>query len=137
MAQPFLIPYRALQAGDQPRPYLVLALTGINGQSGRVPGLVDTGADGTSLPLGYASLMGYTPATLAVETFGQADGTAQGYRALQPSRARVPEIPDIEWEISPMFASGAQIPLWGRVDFMRQFNVGIFETAQHFTITSA
>src|SRR5438132_9779777 len=99
MAQPFAVPYRALQAGDQPRPYLVLELTGINGTSGRVPGIVDTGADGTSLPLGYASLMGYTPATLTLETFGQADGTAQGYRAQQPSKAKVLEIPDIEWEI--------------------------------------
>lgn len=43
-----------------PRPYLVLHVTGPNGGASRdVPGLVDSGADATSLPLEYALLMGY------------------------------------------------------------------------------
>ena len=39
-------------------------MTGINGASGNVTGLIDTGADITQLPVGFASLMGYDASTL-------------------------------------------------------------------------
>lgn len=133
-AQPFVIPYRTIVTGDRPRPYLVMHVTGINGQNGPIVGIVDSGADTTTLPFGYVSLMGYTSATLTQETITQAAGTAMAYRALQPSTAVVPEIPEVPVEICPTFVQG-QVALWGRLDFMACFEVVIMEKQQQFSIT--
>jgi hypothetical protein len=111
-------------------------VTGINGRSGPVPGIVDSGADTTSFPIEYAQLMGYTPATLETETFSQAAGTASGYRATLPCTAVVPEVPGTVVSMTPSFVPGAQMVLWGRTDFMRVFDVHISESNQHFTITA-
>jgi hypothetical protein len=135
VAQPFRIDYRPFVAGDAPRPYLIMVVTGANGRSGPVMGLVDSGADTTSFPFGYASLMGYSTTTLTEETFLQAAGTGSAYRALAPSSAHVPEIPDVEIEMYPQFVRGAQLVLWGRRDFMTRFDVTIQESQKAFIIT--
>lgn len=59
-----LVVYRDLGLGE-PRPILILHVTGPRGAKGDIAGLIDTGADGTVLPAGYAPLMGYTPADIA------------------------------------------------------------------------
>lgn len=59
MTSPLVVAYRDLGFGAA-RPYLVLSVTGVNGQTGLVAGLIDSGADNTVLPAGYAPLMGYT-----------------------------------------------------------------------------
>jgi hypothetical protein len=112
-----------------------LTLTGLNGRSGNVLGLVDSGADTTSLPFGYASLMGYSAATLTKEDCGQVVGTATAYRATHACKAIVPEAPGVEIEMLPLFVAGSEIVLWGRRDFMRRFEVLISESHQRFSIT--
>lgn len=134
--QPFSIPYRPFVDGDTPRPYLVMEVTGINGSKGAVMGIVDSGADTTCLPFGYASLMGYDSTLLVEESFTQASGSGVAYRATKPCVARVPEIPDVEIEIFPQFIQGADMVLWGRMDFMKVFEVTIREAMQTFVITA-
>ncbi len=113
----------------------MLHVTGVNGRDGRILGIVDSGADTSSFPFGYASLMGYTPQTLVPETFGQAGGTGTAFRAQQPCTAYVPEIPQVVVSMTPSFIPGAQMVLWGRKDFMTYFDVAFQETQQRFTIT--
>ena len=135
MAQPFVVKYRSLAAGGPLRPYLFLVLTGLNARSGPVPGIVDSGADSTSLPFGYASLMGYSTETLEARPFTQVGGASAGYTALQPCTGFVPEIADVVIEMRPMFIEGAQVALWGRQDFMSRFDVTFRERQQEFIIT--
>lgn len=98
-------------------------------------GLVDSGADTTSFPFGYASLMGYTPATLNPQmSFGVA-GSTTSYLAKEPSSMFVPEVEKIVIDIRPLFIPGSQMVLWGRDDFMMRFDVAIREKAQEFSIT--
>jgi len=52
------VAYRDLGLGEL-RPFLVLMVAGPGGAKGSIAGLIDSGADGTVLPAGYASLMGY------------------------------------------------------------------------------
>jgi len=47
----------------------------------------------------------------------------------------VPEIPEYVFEITPCFVQGCQIALWGRTDFMHQFDVHIMERSQRFELT--
>jgi hypothetical protein len=93
VADPLVIAYRDFGWGGA-RPYLVLHVTGINGQSGLIPGLLDSGADNTVLPAGYAPLMGYTGDDLVTMQGTQVGGSITLRNATQPSRAYVPEIPD-------------------------------------------
>jgi hypothetical protein len=119
--------------GNGARPYLALHLTGINGASGAVVGLLDSGADVTSLPLGYASLMGYRPETLTSMIIGTAGAPAQAHRANQPCAAEVIGIEGVKFELHPVFVSNAT-PLWGRSDFMRIFRVLFDEVGQRFEL---
>ena len=135
MAQPFFIGYRDFGQAGGPRPYLVMHLHGINGKSGPVWGLIDSGADRTSLPWEFAALMGYEPEDLQREPCVQAGGTTFAYMATKPCTAVVPEIPDVPVSFNPTFIQGAQIILWGRQDVMRSFDVTIMETQQRFSIT--
>lgn len=99
-------------------------------------GLVDPGADTTSFPLGYASLMGYTPQMLIPQTTMQVAGTTTTFLAQQPSTMYVPEIPDVVIETTPLFVPGSQLVLWGRCDFMARFDVAVIERRQIFTLTT-
>jgi hypothetical protein len=74
MPDSLLIAYRDFGWGGV-RPYLVLHVTGINGASGLIPGLLDTGADSTVLPAGYAPLMGYTASDLETKQGTQVGGS--------------------------------------------------------------
>ncbi len=93
--------------GNGTRPYLALHVTGINGTSGRIVGLLDTGADTTLLPLGYASLMGYGPQTLTAATVGTAGAPADAHRADVPCAAQVVGIGDVALELHPVFVASA------------------------------
>lgn len=114
-----------------------MTLVGINGRSGNVIGIVDSGADASCLPFDYATLMGYTVETLHEEAFLQVGGSATAYRATEPCSAFVPEIPEVVVEMYPLFVRGAEMILWGRTDFMAEFDVRLMEKAQVFTITPA
>lgn len=133
MAQPFVIGYRDFGQGGV-RPYLVMQLTGINGASGPVWGLVDSGADLTSLPFEFATLMGYSAGDLQMSQGIQAGGTMTTYRALSPCSATIPEIPSVTVSLSPVFIQGSRTILWGRQDFMQHFDVTIMESRQCFSL---
>jgi hypothetical protein len=136
VTQPFLIGYRDFGQGG-PRPYLVMHVTGINGRSGRLWGLVDSGADRTSMPFGFATLMGYGPQDLTVQQGLGAGGTFTCYVAHALSTAIVPEIPGPVVSFAPMFVQGSKTVLWGRTDFMSRFDVTILERSSQFSITPA
>lgn len=134
MAQPVAIPYRSIVAGDIARPLLFLQVVGVNLRAGIVPGIVDSGADSSSFPFEYATLMGYSAQMLVPEQFGQVSGTDLAYRGAIPITAWVPEIPEVQIEIFPLFIPGSQSALWGRQDFMARFDVGFQERLQRFSI---
>ena len=116
------------------RPYLWLHLTGPNGKSGDVIGVVDSGADVTSLPLDYASLMGYGTNDLDVVPFTQAGGGGTAYQARRPSTATVVGLPEVTYEFEPLFIDGAAMILWGRADLFAQVGVGFDQASETFTL---
>jgi hypothetical protein len=129
------VAYRDLGLGDV-RPYLVLSVTGPDGtKQGPIPGLIDTGADGTVLPAGYAPLMGYTAADVVPQQGTQVGGSVTMMQATRPSRAFIPEIADVVFDINPCFVQGCQIALWGRRDLMAHFDICIAEHRKEFSLT--
>jgi hypothetical protein len=123
--------------GHGARPYLALHLIGINGQSGPIVGLLDSGADTTALPAGYAALMGYQAPQLERVEVSTAKGSGHAWRAIVPCTASVVGAtpPLLTSEMRPTFVETAT-PLWGRGDVMRMFvAVAIEDAAQRFTLT--
>jgi len=129
-----LVAYRDFGWGGV-RPYLVLQVTGPNGRSGLIPGLLDSGADNTVLPAGYAPLMGYAGGDLVTSQGTQVGGSVTLRNATTPSRAYVPEMPNVVFPILPCFVHGCQNALWGRSDLMQQFDVTIMDRRQQFALT--
>lgn len=116
------------------RPFLWLDLVGPNG-SVRTQGIVDSGADFSCLPYGYASLLGYQPADLTELQGTQVQGAMTLYRAATPIRALLPgDMPRNTFELHPNFVENADMILWGRLDFFRVFSVVFTETMQQFTL---
>jgi hypothetical protein len=122
-------------SGPVPRPYLVLHFTGLNGAEGNVVGLLDSGADTSCLPLGFASLMGYTPGDLEIRTCVGVGGTTDVHAALKPVQAHVTGIPETTFEILPTFLPDSEMPIWGRMDFFNVYGVSFNEPQQEFTLT--
>lgn len=89
------VPYRTLPTNGLPRPYLGLIVTGLDGKSEVIFGLLDSGADRTCFPWGYAALLGYSQTTLELQQITQVQGTIDVYSATELAAAVVPEIPDI------------------------------------------
>jgi hypothetical protein len=123
--------------GSGHRPYLGVHLDGVNGRGGDVVGLLDTGADSTALPIGFASLMGYGPATLRAITVGTASAPASAFQATQPCTANVLGITTAApLTLQPVFVFGASASvLWGRSDLMSAFKVCFEESSRHFMLT--
>jgi hypothetical protein len=116
------------------RPYLALHVTG-PGASGAIVGLVDSGADRTCLPMGYATLMGYAADQLVLHQGQGVGGSLSLWEATTPATAIVAGLPHPEIELHPTFVEGGSTPLWGRGDFFATFGVSFDERAQQFTIT--
>ncbi|MHB1860334.1 MAG: hypothetical protein ACYCUM_09530 [Solirubrobacteraceae bacterium] len=131
-----VVPYRELGYGGA-RPYLFVHVVGPLGQSRMIPGLIDSGADRSVLPAGFAPLLGYTRTDLVRVEGTQAAGSISMLQALTPSTAHVPELPSLVFEISPFFVNGCQQALWGRADLMRRFDVTISESRQLALLTPA
>lgn len=134
MPDSLVVPYRDFGLGGV-RPYLVLHVTGINGKGGIIVGLIDSGADKTVLPAGYAPLLGYKGPDLDAVQGVQVGGSVTLRSAKQPSEAYVPEIDDLVFPITPCFVQGCQIALWGRADLMQQFDIAIMDRQQQFSLT--
>ena len=118
------------------RPYLVLHVTGPSGASGPIIGIVDSGADSTCLPFGYASLMGYGPGDLEHHPGMSAAGTMDTWLAKKPATAIVQGLQQPVFEIRPLFLKNSPTPLWGRADLFQTFVVSLDEVAQTFTIAT-
>lgn len=117
---------------------MALHFTGLNGTSGGdIPGLVDSGADRTSLPHDYAKLMGYRSDQLDSGSVTVADGSSVAVLVANvPVRAYVAGLPDPVFDVCPMFVPGNNMPLWGRSDFFNAFEtVGFEEATKHLTLT--
>lgn len=100
-----------------------------------IPGLIDTGADTSILPFGYASLLGYTTDSLRPSEAQQVQGIAEVYEATEPSTAWIPGARGITFATLPIFIPGALNALWGRRDFMEAFPVAFFESRKEFVVT--
>jgi hypothetical protein len=98
-------------------------------------GLIDSGADGTVLPAGYAPLMGYEPGDLEAQQGTQVGGGLTMLRAIKAARAFVPEMPDLVIDFKPCFVHGCQTALWGRKDLLHHFDVHIMERRKQFLLT--
>lgn len=132
----FTAPYRPGPDG-QLRPYLLLTLRGLKtGGEVVISGLVDTGADRSVLPVDYAAELGYTVEDLAPVEVGQVEGSASAWLAQKPCKAFVDGIPEIEFEIAPLFIAGLNV-LWGRADLMMSFTVSVSEKRQELTLQSS
>jgi hypothetical protein len=112
-----------------------LQVTGLDGRGRTIPGLIDSGADNSVLPAGYAPIMGYSGTDLAFLQGSQVSGSVTLRRATKPAAAYVPELPDLVFDMWPFFVDGCQHALWGRADLMRHFDVTIMERLQQFLLT--
>lgn len=98
-------------------------------------GLIDTGADTSILPFGYASLLGYTVGSLKASQAQQVQGVADVHQATESSMAWIAGAPQITFTTLPIFIPGALNALWGRRDFLQTFPVAFFEARKEFVIT--
>jgi hypothetical protein len=114
------------------RPYLAMLLVGSNASPQVATGLIDSGADISQLPIGYASLMGYAAADLEPVTATTAGSPTQVFRAKTSCHGQVIGIPDVTIELQPAFSSASPSVLWGRMDFMAAFGVTLDEKQQQF-----
>jgi hypothetical protein len=131
------LPFRAkfnYEAGPdgEKRPYLWLVLEGPSGTPERVVGLIDSGADASILPSGYAALLGYSDDQLEEIEALQLQGTLTLLRAAVPLAAYVLGAPDRTFEIRPAFVGGSHV-IWGR-DFMHAYAVSLVESDQQFAL---
>ncbi len=131
-------PYRN-EFGTGARPYVAVRVTGLNGSTRLISGLIDSGADRTSLPMAFTSAMGYGSDTLRAAKLRVADGSDVAvWTAKVPVEAYVAGRPDLRLELRPMFVPGRNVQaLWGRADFFKPFRVGFEEAAQRFSLTAA
>lgn len=132
-SESFTAPYRPGPDG-QLRPYLLLTLVGVKPEREVViSGLVDTGADRSVLPIDYAEELGYKVDDLAPVEVGQVEGSASAWLAQKPCKAFVDGIPEIEFEIAPLFVASLNV-LWGRADLMMNFTISVSEKDQELTL---
>jgi hypothetical protein len=99
-----------------------------------IPGIIDTGADTSVLPLAYAGELGYRDDDLRIAEAQQLQGAADIFLTTQPATASVVGFPQVTFPLTPVFVPGALNALWGRQDFMRAFAVGIADDEQEFTL---
>jgi len=126
-------PYK-LGPDGQWRPYLLLTLIGVKPRAEiEILGLVDTGADRSVLPIDYAAELGYTVDDLASVEVGQVEGSASARLAQKPCKASVDGIPEVEFEIAPLFVASLNV-LWGRADLMMSFTISVSEKNKELTL---
>jgi hypothetical protein len=106
------------------RPYIWVVVRGPSGREIEIRGLVDSGADKSVLPVGYAALLGYSSSNLKPEEIGQVEGKAQGKDAQVPCTAHVRGRPRAPFSMWPLFVDTLE-PLWGRADLMHAYVITI------------
>jgi hypothetical protein len=126
-------PYK-LGPDGQWRPYLLLTLLGVNPDlEVDILGLVDTGADRSVLPIDYAQELGYSVDDLEPREVSQVEGSASAWIAKRSCQAFVDGLPQIKFEIEPLFVAGLNA-LWGRADLMMNFTISVSEKGKELTL---
>lgn len=128
-----VLPYLQESPAGPPRPYLWLQLQGPNGKGGPALGLVDTGADMSVLPLGYAPLLGLGPKDLEPLEIHGVGGQVDTYRPREPFSAWIGGLEHVPIPLQPAFIEGSDA-LWGRSDFMSIFGVVVDESRQELSL---
>lgn len=131
-----VFPYRLGEGGIE-RPYLRLFLTGPSGPPLPTPGLLDTGADWTVLPIELADLLGHPWPALRSGRVEQPSGSLTAWRSRLSTRAVLPDLPDQPFELDPLFVPGVRYLLWGRQDFLRAWDVLVSERRRRFELRQA
>jgi hypothetical protein len=85
------------------------------------------------LPVDYAEELGYTVEDLSPVEIGQVEDSVSAWLAKKPCKAFVDGIPEIEFEIAPLFVASLNV-LWGRADLTINFTVSVSEKAQELTL---
>ena len=119
------------------RPSVVLQLNAVGTSRPRqveIDGIVDSGADVSALPFEYAEALGYADADLRHQRVDVAGGHVDAWRAAYPVGAAVLGMPELRFELCPLFVPGSRTALWGRQDFMTAFRVVVDERAQLLTL---
>ena len=117
------------------RPYLFVNITGPNGISRSVLGIVDSGADQSCFPLGFITEFGYDLGDLTEQEMTQAGGTTKSYITSIECSAVVVDLESSPFVICPTFLDG-QYVLWGRADFMNNFDLEFIQSQNRFVLTS-
>jgi hypothetical protein len=99
-----------------------------------VRGLIDSGADMSVLPLGYAALLGYGSSDLSRSSAQQIAGRMDIWETANALSAALPGEREHPFSLGPVFINGALNVLWGRADFMRAWDVLVSEAQQEFTL---
>jgi hypothetical protein len=99
----------------------------------RVRGLIDTGADSTALPLGYAALFGLSVPDLERGESQQVQGSIVTWHTQAPIRATLPGV-GLTFELRPIFVEGALNVLWGRLDFLTGWDLILSDAETRFAI---
>jgi hypothetical protein len=129
--------YPPAPAGEHPRPYVELELCGPNGQPLRAFGLIDTGADYSTLPLDAARQLGVSIYELETFEADDASGSLELGVARDPVSAT---LASRSFELRPryvMSGDGAvdeSGPLWGRRDFLRFWDFWLSERDERFAL---
>jgi hypothetical protein len=56
------------------------------------------------------------------------------YVANKPAQAHVSGLPNITFELNPVFLQGSQMPLWGRADLLTVFALHLADKRQEFSL---
>ncbi len=125
---PFRARFKYQKGSDtELRPYLELQLAG----SYRVPGLLDTGADVSSLPYEAFQLVALAERDLDEVTGPWDEKTV--YRPVRAIVAQLPGAPERTFGLRPLFDKRERHVRWGR-DLLLHFAVSIDEREQQFTL---
>ncbi len=106
----------------QPRPYLSLLLGKGWPPQRPVLGLIDSGSDLSSLPYGFAAVLGLDQSDLEPEPrlqSGQRSAEAPmpaRYRSISPILGQLPGAPELTFELHPLFDQGVTTSASSQLD---------------------
>lgn len=98
--------------------------------------MLDTGADYTILPESFATEFGFTFGPMQKVSVEQAAGVATFYRPEEGISAILPGL-DYTFELEPLYSDRALDVVWGRIDFLRYWDLFLSQRGKFFTLSWA